>query len=961
MSASDDKLQSLRDEINQLKAKALVNQANEEKIISELQSKIEEEVQLAMDLDQAKSETRRLRKNVVSLQESVSEHRAMIRAAEHDKEEEAFEAELNSEVERHQTLLAARENAVDALAAVSAALQLSDIDDESNNDMNVDDILNMVKLGTEGGDGTKKKSSDPTKVGDKVKGDSDDSDDEEVNLDDDKPLNSTIVADSDHIQKKQKEPLASGDTQLDRAGAVEEGEEESHNLSQMEVVGGNRGRSSTTESRDEEGRSISRDGDSFSSFMLTSAASSASHPTSGHMDSLDEHGRDAAEIEKIALELKKSAPSVAARTATARGNLARVVRLIKVYIELLPDKHDQTAKEEEKRETLLELVSKYEAEGGIDSGSTWMEYHMKRKALSGGSAGDHHEDNPLWLSRLLQWAVSYQQTVASATLRTHHRKHTEEDTADSAKSKTKKNSQESKLNRQFYVGVELNDSEAFINAQTNALITLARRSGCFTSIVGSRYMGEEHDDHPFSEDDKLERERQQKLLKQKIKDAEEDDEDDEINIGGVLICHAYEWQVWGVFNKGGRWSGLREDLPSPLCNLLPPPSLEHTVVPVSTGRNRSSSTTSGGGGGGDAAGGGKRRSSNTFFALRGLGELYTDANANTAVSFNPTNTSEQEDLPIGAVGMNWKWLDSWHVDSFTTPQSLEKGADHHHHSQHGIKTKSGSSHGTKDTKEVSEKKKKDEAAAAAAVSGGGGKYNFKSTSAADDERTSEAIKEEDDDEVALSYLTDADGWQYGVESKEGFELLCQFKGSTTCGIDEGIAGRPARQLRRRRWSRACQLSGLKTQFNPWPDLFKALVSNKKHWMNNNDGQNDVDHDDDDDDDDANNNSMIPTLPNSFIGEWSRILKLQHRLAKCSLSVNKYAHALSLAQALELEDDVEALSKKRRQRAYHDAVAEKMLLEKDLKVLERSIESAEHDARNEKRLREALAQAQEVPI
>ena len=34
--------------------------------------------------------------------------------------------------------------------------------------------------------------------------------------------------------------------------------------------------------------------------------------------------------------------------------------------------------------------------------------------------------------------------------------------------------------------------------------------------------------------------------------------------GGVVVVHVLEWQSWGLFNKGGRWSGLREDLPQPL-------------------------------------------------------------------------------------------------------------------------------------------------------------------------------------------------------------------------------------------------------------------------------------------------------------------------------------------------------------------------------------------------------------
>ena len=40
--------------------------------------------------------------------------------------------------------------------------------------------------------------------------------------------------------------------------------------------------------------------------------------------------------------------------------------------------------------------------------------------------------------------------------------------------------------------------------------------------------------------------------------------------GGVVVVHVLEWQSWGLFNKGGRWSGLREDLPHPLCALPVP-------------------------------------------------------------------------------------------------------------------------------------------------------------------------------------------------------------------------------------------------------------------------------------------------------------------------------------------------------------------------------------------------------
>ena len=54
----------------------------------------------------------------------------------------------------------------------------------------------------------------------------------------------------------------------------------------------------------------------------------------------------------------------------------------------------------------------------------------------------------------------------------------------------------------------------------------------------------------------------------------------------------------------------------------------------------------------------------------------------------------------------------------------------------------------------------------------------------------------------INGLKDPDqGWTYGKD----FKSIMAGHGSATAGVNEGIMGRPARELRRRRWVRRCMV------------------------------------------------------------------------------------------------------------------------------------------------------------
>jgi len=137
-------------------------------------------------------------------------------------------------------------------------------------------------------------------------------------------------------------------------------------------------------------------------------------------------------------------------------------------------------------------------------------------------------------------------------------------------------------------------------------------------------------------------------------------------------CIAIEWQSWGFFNRGGRWSGLQSDLPAPLSGLAPflddkeetPPSSQHgrQTRARSTGSEdggvrglmqsmrRSSVGSSGSGAGGSG-----------FFRKRNEQPVFTNVAATRLVPMDDIT-------PPAAMG--WTWVDHWAVDTDETGSGM---------------------------------------------------------------------------------------------------------------------------------------------------------------------------------------------------------------------------------------------------------------------------------------------------